>query len=73
MHYNAPFVSKKLTNFLMFINLLGPQLRDFNSRPYVLKWLSSGHSARLPTISHASDAPKEDDEQYHYKHMANLF
>ena len=66
MHNNVPFVNKKLQNCLgrgymplptaglMFISLLGPQLRDFDPRPYVLKWLSSGNRARLPTISHAS-------------------
>ena len=58
--------SKILTAGLMFISLLGPQLRDFNPRPYVLKWLSSGHCAATDNQSRKC-APEEDDEQYRYK------
>lgn len=56
---------------LMFISLLGPQLRDFNPRPYVLKWLSAGHRAATDNQSRKC-VPKKDDER-RYEHMANFF
>lgn len=56
---------------LMFISLLGPKLPDFNPRPYVLKWLSSGHRAATDNQSRKCVSTTESDER-RYEHMTKL-
>ena len=53
---------------LMFISLLGPQLRDFNPRPHVLKWLSPGHRAATDNQSRKCVPIRGRRTIYRYKH-----
>ena len=54
---------------LIFVNLVGPPLQDFNPLPYVKKWLATGHRGAYENQSRKCEPPQEP----RYHHMRQLF